>query len=75
MFVTEDDCSGQSNSEKREILMELSTLIMERPGLTRKASRTSELLWEKPFQDQDLLASIPGESLGFLRMTYRKNIT
>ena len=46
--------------------MELSVLIGERPGLARKASKTSELLWEKPFQDQDLVASIPEETLGFL---------
>ena len=46
------------------VLMELSVLIVERPGLARQASKTSELLWEKPYQDQDLVASIPEESLG-----------
>ena len=40
-----------------KVLMELSELIVERPGLAWKASNTSELLWEKPFQDQDLVAS------------------
>ena len=55
--------------------MELSLLIAERPGLARKASKTSEPLWEKPFQDQDLVASLPEGSLGFLRMNYRKKIT
>ena len=29
-------------------------LIAERPGLARKAWKTSEPLWEKPIQDQDL---------------------
>ena len=50
-------------------------LIAERPGLAQKARKTSEPLWEKPFQDQDLVASIPDGSLGLLRMNYRKNIT
>ena len=39
------------------VLMELSMLITERPGLARKAWKTSEPLWEKPFQNQDLVAS------------------
>ena len=43
-------------------------LIAERPGLARKAWKTSEPLWEKLFQDQDLVASLPEGSLGFLRM-------
>ena len=50
-------------------------LISERPGLSRKAWKTSEPLWEKPFQDQDLVASLPKGSLGLLRMNYRNNIT
>ena len=37
--------------------MELSKLIAERSGLVDKASKTSELLWEKPFQDQDLVVA------------------
>ena len=36
------------------VLMELSMLITERPGLAGKAWKTSEPLWEKPFQVQDL---------------------
>ena len=47
-------------------------LIAERPGLVRKAWKKSEPLWEKPFQDQDLVASIPEGSLELLRMNYRK---
>ena len=50
-------------------------LIAERAGLARKALKTSELLWEKPFQNQDLVAPMPEGSLGFLRMNYRKKIT
>ena len=50
------------------VIMELSVLIVERPGLAWKSSKTSELLWEKPFQDQDLVAPIPEGSLGILRM-------
>ena len=57
------------------VLMELSMLNAERPGLARKAWKTSEPLWEKPFQDQDLVASLPERSLGILRMNYRKKIT
>ena len=49
-------------------VMELSVVIVERPDLAWKASKTSELLWEKPFQDQDLVAPIPEGSLGILRM-------
>ena len=45
--------------------MELSMLIAGRPGLARKAWKTLEPLWEKPFQDQDLVASLPEGSLGF----------
>ena len=50
-------------------------LIAERPGLARKAWKMSETLWKKPFQDQDLVASLPEGSLGLLRMKYRKKIT
>ena len=67
VLVTEDDCSGQSNSENREGIDES---IRAYRGKIRFS--TLELLWEKPFQDQDLVAS---ESLGFLRMNYRKKIT
>ena len=69
VLATEDVCSGRSNSENRE---ELSMLIAERPGLARKAWKTS---WEKPFQDQDRVASLPERSLGLLRMNYGKKIT
>ena len=50
-------------------------LIVERPGLARNAWKTSEPLWEKPFQDQDLVASLPEGSLGLLRMNYRMKLT
>ena len=49
VLATEDDCSGRSNSEIETVLMELSVLIAEKPGLACKASKTLELLWEKPF--------------------------
>ena len=52
------------------VLMELSMLIAERPGLPRKAWKTSEPLWEKPLQDQDVVASLPEGSLGLLMMNY-----
>ena len=48
-------------------------LNAERPGLARKAWKTSEPLWEKPFLDQDLVASLPEGSLGMLRMNYRED--
>ena len=66
--MTEDDCSGQSNSENREGIDEATLLITERPGLSWKASKKLELLWEKPYQDKGLVASTPEESFGFLRM-------
>ena len=73
MLATEDDCSSRSNSENREGIdgATHAMLIAERLGLARKAS---EPLWEKPFQDQDLVASLPEGSLGLLRMNYRKKI-
>ena len=55
--------------------MELSMLMAERPGLARKAWKTSEPFWEKPFQVQDFVASLTEGYLGFLRMNYRKKIT
>ena len=57
------------------VLTELSMLIAERPGLARKAWKTSEPLGEKPFQDQDIVASLTEGSLWLLRMNYRKKIT
>ena len=62
-------------AKTERVLTELSMLIAERPGLARKAWKTSELFWEKPFQEQDLVASIPEGSLELLRMNYRKKIT
>ena len=50
-------------------------LNAERPDLARKAWKMSEPLREKPFQDQDLVSSLPEGSLGLLRMNYRKLIT
>ena len=47
----------------QKVLMELFVLIAEDVGAVMGA-----------FQDQDLVASIPEESLGFLRMNYRKKI-
>ena len=61
----------RSNSENREGIDGASMLIVERPGLARRAWKTSEPLWEKPFQDQDLVASLPEGSLELLRMNYR----
>ena len=62
VLVTEEDCSGWSNSENRESIdgaihayRGKTRFIAEKPGLARKAWKTSEPLWEKPFQDQDLL--------------------
>ena len=57
------------------IIERVSILIAERPGLARKAWKTSEPLWDKPFQEQDLVPSLPEGSLGLLRMNYWKKIT
>ena len=73
MLATEHDCSGQSNRENREGID--GAILAEKPGLARKTWKTSEPLREKPLQDQDLVASLPEGSLGFLRMKYRKKIT
>ena len=73
MLATEDDCSGRSNSKNRESIA--GAIHAYRGETTRKARKMSESLWEKPFQDQDLVASLPEGSLGLLRMNYRKKIT
>ena len=70
VLAIEDDCSSRSNNRGS-----ISMLIVERPGLARKAWKTSEPLWEKLFQDQDLVASLPEGSIWLLRMNYRKKIT
>ena len=62
-------------SLRERVLTEISMLFTERPGVTHTAWKTSEPLWEKPFQDQDRVDSLPEVSLGFLRMNYRKKIT
>ena len=67
VLATEDDCSGRSNSENRET--ELSMLISTE-GLEDVGA-----VWEKPFQDQDLVASLPEGYLWLLRMNYRMKIT
>ena len=72
LYPTEDDCSGRSIER---ILMELSVLITERPDLARKGGRRLSCLWEKPFQDQDLVASLTEGSLGLLRINYWNKIT
>ena len=58
MLATEDDCFIGLTARIERVFMELSVFIAERPGLARKALKTSELLWEKPFQDQDFVAPI-----------------
>ena len=58
VLATEDDYSGRSNSENRE---SIDGVIHAYRGKTRlgKAWKMSEPLWEKPLQDQDLVASLP----------------
>ena len=75
VLATEDDCSGQSNSENRECIDGAIRAYRGKTRLAWKAWKTSEPLWEKPFHDQDLVASLPEGFLGFLRMNYRKKIT
>ena len=75
VLATEDDCSGPSNSENRESIDGAIHDYRGKPGLARKAWKTSEPLWEKPFQEQDLVSSLPEGSLELLRMNYRKKIT
>ena len=75
VLATEDDCSSQSNSENRE---DIDRAIHAYRGKTRFSTEGLEdvgAVWEKPFQDQDLVASLPEGSLGLLRMNYRKKIT
>ena len=75
VLATEDDVPVGLIARTERVLTELSMLIAERPGLARKAWKTSEPLWEKPFQDQDLVTSLPEESLWLLMMNYRKKIS
>ena len=75
VLATEDDCSGRSNSENRE---RIDGAIHAYRGKTRFSKEGLEdigAVWEKPFQDQDLVASLPEGSLWLLRMNYRKKIT
>ena len=75
VLATEDDCSGRSNSENRE---SIDGAIHDYHGKTRFSTEGLEdvgAVWEKPFQDQDLVASLPEGSLWLLRMNYRKKIT
>ena len=49
VLSTKDDCSSRTNSKNREgIDGAIRAYITERPDLARKASKTSELLWDKP---------------------------
>ena len=60
MLVTEDDCSGRSNSENRESID--GGAIHAYRGKTKFSTEGLEdvgAVWEKPFQDQDLVASLP----------------
>ena len=74
VLATEDDCSGRSNSENRESVDGAIHAYRGKRGLARKAWKMSEPLWEKPFQDQDLVASLPEGSLWLLRMNYRRRL-
>ena len=71
--MTEDDCSCRSNSENRA---SIDRTILAYCGKTRFSTEGLEdigPLWEKPFQDQDLVASLPEGSFVFLRTNYRNN--
>ena len=75
VLATEDDCSGRSNSENRE---SIDGAIHAYRGKTRFSTEGLEdvgAVWEKPFQDQVLVASLPEGSLWLLRMNNRKKIT
>ena len=75
VLATEDDCSGRSNSENKE---GIDGAIYAYRGKTRFSTKGLEdvgAVWEKPFQDQDLVASPPEGSLWLLRINYRMKIT
>ena len=59
VLATEDECSGRFNSENREGIDGAIHAYCGNTRLARKAWKTSVPLWEKPFQDQDLVASLP----------------
>ena len=70
--MTEDGCFGRSNSENKE---GSDGAIHAYHGKTRFSTEGLEdvsAVVEKPFQDQDLVASLPEGSLGLLRMNYKK---
>ena len=77
VLATEDDCSSRSKARIERILTERA--IHAYRGMTRFSTEGLEdvgaVIWEKPFQDQDLVASLPKGSLWLLRMNYRKKIT
>ena len=64
VLATEDDCSGLSN-RNREGIDGAIHAYHEKSRFSTEAWKTSEPLWEKPFEDQDLIASLPEGSLGF----------
>ena len=70
VLATEDDCSCRSKSENREGIDGAIHAYSRMTRFARKAWKTSEPLWEKPLQDQDIVASLPEGSLGLLRMNY-----
>ena len=64
VLATENDCSCRSKSENREGIY---GAIHAYSGMTRFST---EGLEEKPLHNQDVVASLPEESLGLLRMNY-----
>ena len=68
VLATEDDSFCQSNSKNREGIDGVIRAYRRKTRFRQKASKTSktsEMLWEKPFQDQDLVEPILKDLLGF----------
>ena len=74
VLATEDDCSCRSNSENREGIDGAIYVYHGKTRFSTEGLEDIEVVMGE-FQDQDLVASLPEGSLGFLRMNYRKKIT
>ena len=59
MLATEDDCSGRSNSENRESIDGAIHVYRGKTKFSTEGLEDVGAVWEKPFQDQDLVASLP----------------
>ena len=75
VLATEDDCSGQSNSENRESIDEAIHAYRGNTRFSTEGLKGIGANMGETIPESDLVASLPEGSLGFLRMNCRKKIT